>query len=196
MKKQDKIILGVATVSVVLAGIIYFVKRAKAKKEAENTIDVVDGAEPKNTASNPTKPALNLYPTIDKNKLLKKGSKGIEVKHLQKLLGVKQDGSFGSKTESKLMFLKGVKQISINSFHTTSKPIAIGTKIMAKANPTKLYTTQKQANGVYFNSGTIIKEVAFGKLVGTYAGKTGSGQILVKNSGVVYAVKNEDISFF
>ncbi|GEC80144.1 peptidoglycan-binding domain-containing protein [Flavobacterium aquatile] len=53
---------------------------------------------------------------IDKNKLLKKGSKGAEVRALQTLLKVKVDGDFGRNTENALFTQKGVKQIKLNDF--------------------------------------------------------------------------------
>jgi peptidoglycan hydrolase-like protein with peptidoglycan-binding domain len=51
--------------------------------------------------------------------MLKKGSKGLEVKELQKRLGFKGadiDGDFGTKTESALFAMKAVKQTSLNQF--------------------------------------------------------------------------------
>ena len=73
------------------------------------------------------KPVGKIYPTvssvstsnqpgIDKGKLLKKGSKGVEVKALQTLLKIKVDGDFGRNTENALFTQKGVKQIKLNDF--------------------------------------------------------------------------------
>jgi hypothetical protein len=53
---------------------------------------------------------------IDKNMLLRKGSKGIEVKTLQTLLKVKVDGDFGRNTENALFTQKGVKQIRLKEW--------------------------------------------------------------------------------
>lgn len=53
---------------------------------------------------------------VDSNKLLKKGSKGAEVKALQVLLKIKADGDFGRNTENALFTQKGVKQITLNQF--------------------------------------------------------------------------------
>jgi hypothetical protein len=53
------------------------------------------------------------------NLILKKGSKGLEVKELQKRLGFtgsNVDGDFGTKTESALFAMKAVKQTTINQF--------------------------------------------------------------------------------
>lgn len=53
----------------------------------------------------------------DKDKVLSKGSKGLEVGLLQnKMGGVVIDGIFGDKTEKRLMDLKGVSKISLNEF--------------------------------------------------------------------------------
>ena len=57
--------------------------------------------------------------TLNFNLMLKKGSKGLEVKELQKRLGFKGydiDGDFGTKTESALFAMKAVKQTSLNQF--------------------------------------------------------------------------------
>ena len=57
--------------------------------------------------------------TLNLNLMLKKGSKGLEVKELQKRLGFtgsNVDGDFGTKTESALFAMKGVKQTTLNQF--------------------------------------------------------------------------------
>lgn len=51
---------------------------------------------------------------VDRNKLLKKGSQGAEVRVLQGILKVKVDGDFGRNTENALLSQKGVKQIKLN----------------------------------------------------------------------------------
>lgn len=53
---------------------------------------------------------------VDKNKLLKKGSKGPEVSSLQAYLKIKVDGDFGRNTENALFSQKGVKQIKLKDF--------------------------------------------------------------------------------
>jgi hypothetical protein len=53
---------------------------------------------------------------VDKNKLLKKGSKGLEVSSLQAYLKIKVDGDFGRNTENALFSQKGVKQIKLKDF--------------------------------------------------------------------------------
>lgn len=53
---------------------------------------------------------------IDKTMLLKKGSKGMEVRTLQTLLKVKVDGDFGRNTENALFTQKGIKQIRLKDW--------------------------------------------------------------------------------
>ncbi len=59
---------------------------------------------------------LDNVPTLDVTRVLSKGSKGVEVNHLQKLLKIDIDGDFGSKTETALLQQKKVNSISINQF--------------------------------------------------------------------------------
>ncbi len=66
-------------------------------------------------------PTVSAVPTsgatgIDKAKLLKKGSKGMEVRTLQTLLNIKADGDFGRNTENALFTQKGVKQIRLKDW--------------------------------------------------------------------------------
>lgn len=63
----------------------------------------------------PTKSLKNV-PSLDVTKILSKGSKGLEVSQLQKLLKIEIDGDFGNKTETALFAIKKVKEISINQF--------------------------------------------------------------------------------
>lgn len=66
----------------------------------------------------PTVSSVNIsnQPGIDRTKMLKKGSKGLEVIALQSLLNIKADGDFGRNTENALFTQKGVKQIKLNDF--------------------------------------------------------------------------------
>lgn len=63
-----------------------------------------------------TKLSIDTPAGSDKNKLLKKGSKGTEVRILQALLKVVVDGDFGRNTENALLMQKGVKQIRLNDW--------------------------------------------------------------------------------
>lgn len=53
---------------------------------------------------------------MDIFKLLEKGSKGQEVRALQRLLKIKADGDFGRNTQNALVTQKGVKQIRLNDW--------------------------------------------------------------------------------
>ncbi|HEY1056919.1 MAG TPA: hypothetical protein VGE24_17360 [Emticicia sp.] len=64
----------------------------------------------------PTIQAVTETLGIDKAMLLKKGSKGMEVRTLQTLLKVKVDGDFGRNTENALFTQKGVKQIRLKDW--------------------------------------------------------------------------------
>lgn len=62
-----------------------------------------------------TAPTSSLNTTL----VLKKGSKGIEVRELQKRLGVAVDGDFGTNTLTALQKQKGVSQITLANFAST-----------------------------------------------------------------------------
>lgn len=64
----------------------------------------------------PTTPAVNAPLDGDLNKILKKGSKGSEVRVLQSLLKVTVDGDFGRNTENALFNQKGVRQIRLKDW--------------------------------------------------------------------------------
>lgn len=64
----------------------------------------------------PTTLAINAPSGSDLNKILKKGSKGTEVRVLQSLLKVTVDGDFGRNTENALYTQKGIKQIRLKDW--------------------------------------------------------------------------------
>lgn len=195
MTKEDKIITGVAVASVLTLGGVLVYKKIKKNKElgqnevielpVENTGSGISTPKPKTTV-------------INRDLTLKKGSKGQEVKALQILMKISADGIFGNQTEAKLLALKGVKQITLNAYPITKKPISIGTKVMAKVDGVKLYRTEKIANGSVQNVGLSNLSFKYGSQIGVYAGKRyeGSGQILVKLGGKTYAVNESEISYY
>lgn len=91
--KKENIFLAVLAVAVV--GVLLYKKFSKTNKSAENIDDTN---------------------YLDKNLILKKGSRGEEVRELQKLLKVAADGIFGPITETALLKQRGVKQISLNAW--------------------------------------------------------------------------------
>jgi hypothetical protein len=96
LDKKKKIIL--VSVGIVLLGVIIINKWLKNLPKA----------------TNPDLPPV-IGAVADKNKVLKLGSKGLEVGLLQKALGSLQvDGIFGAKTEARLKDVKGVSEITLN----------------------------------------------------------------------------------
>ena len=102
----------ILSVGLIILGIYYIYKQVKQDKELGSN----DGLEGKIT--------------LNKEKVLKKGSSGAEVSELQRLLkkqynaylgtsginGDGVDGDFGTKTETALKDAKGVTEISLNNF--------------------------------------------------------------------------------
>lgn len=103
--------------------------------------------------------------------ILKKGSKGIEVKELQKLLGATPDGQFGPITENLLFAKKGVKQISLNQYAARAdvpkNPLKVGDPVMASKKPlTPVFTNKTIANGNYTNTGILEDNYEYGEYIG------------------------------
>lgn len=144
---------------------------------------------------NPTVPEPVAEPTpapkpspivLDKNKTLKKGVKGAEVRELQRLLGISADGDFGPATEAALLKAKGVTQITLNTFSSTKAPVnniaptptvstqvtpyKTGQRLMARISGAKLQEAVKKADNTYFPTNKIVKNVGFGQEVGTIVG--------------------------
>lgn len=103
MKTRDYIIITIVVVLIIL--LIFFQDKIKALF----------------TKSKPSQPLTTPQQEqqLDYNKLLKKGVyNSAEVKKLQELLGVENDGDFGPITEAALFNRKGVKEITLNQFAT------------------------------------------------------------------------------
>ena len=119
-------------------------------------------------------------PTLNKNLMLQKGSKGNEVKELQKLLGIAADGDFGPNTENSLLAKKGVKKITLNTFTSTPNVVApnpnpynIGTKLMSNRKPsTSIFNAIQKADGTYYTTNKIETTVDYGEHVGVIVGMT------------------------
>jgi len=94
------------------AGYYFYNKKKKETPVLANTSDdEIDVS---------TKPITSTTENIkpDWNKILKKGSKGIEVTTLQKALKrVDVDGDFGVGTENRLKQVTGLNQISVNQYN-------------------------------------------------------------------------------
>jgi LPXTG-motif cell wall-anchored protein len=94
------------------AGYYFYNKKKKETPVLANTSDDETDVSIKST----TTTTENVKP--DWNKILKKGSKGIEVRTLQKALKkVDVDGDFGIGTENRLKQVTGLNQISVNQYN-------------------------------------------------------------------------------
>lgn len=122
---------------------------------------------------------------LDRNLLLKQGVRGNEVKELQRLLGVSQDGIFGPITESTLFQLKGVKQITLATFGTVltlnQNALPVGTQVMAGRGGAVLNRAEMAANGYYYDTGSEWTTVAFGKKIGEIKGVSATKSNYVVN---------------
>lgn len=200
VKNEDKVLIGVGLVAV--SGIGYLYWRKKQKQKQDDLLSAVPEFTPdppkKETASVPNTGAV-----LNKNKMLGRGSKGIEVRELQRLLGVDIDGDFGTKTLTALQSRKGVSKISINAYlKTVSKsavketPTAlvtprVGQKVMASQNNVSVFNAKKTASGSYFNSGTkpfIGGSFDYGEHIGVFVGSKVGEQYLINRDGVYYFV--------
>lgn len=120
MNKLSKILLISSLVGII---ILTFVLTKKPRNKSSNQYDYVSGSS--NVSNSPSS-------TINKNKILKLGTRGPEVKILQEKLNQKEvwyvnpstglstkkklkiDGIFGDKTASKLFFSKNKISITLN----------------------------------------------------------------------------------
>lgn len=143
--------------------------------------------------------------TIDVNKILAKGSSGLEVKELQRLMSITADGVFGSQTESRLFYLKGVKSTSLSKFGTlpniNRNILPNGTRVMANidySTDTKLYQALQKADGAYYSSNYVGTTVNYGEEIGTIKGvdPTGMWYLIYRDSiwtGGHYFVRASEI---
>ncbi|MGQ2982129.1 peptidoglycan-binding domain-containing protein [Flavobacterium sp.] len=160
--KTPMIVGGIA-----LAAVAAFV--LTKKKDSQPTFD------PGQVAPEPT-PVVNVPVTqpvaisLNKNLLLKNGSKGSEVKELQKLLGISADGVFGAQTEAALYAKKGVKQITLNEYANVAgvnqNPLKVGDRVMANKNGVKTTIANLAANQTYFDTGATYKAYGYGTEIG------------------------------
>mgnify|MGYP006198361269 CR=1 FL=1 len=121
-------------------------------------------------------------PTLDLSKILAKGSTGLEVKELQRLMSITADGVFGSQTEARLFALKGVKSTSLSRYKTlpniNQNIYPVGTKVMSNIDfntDTKLYQALQKADGTYVATDFIGTTVSYGEEIGTVIGVNGTG---------------------
>lgn len=164
--KTENIILG--GVLALTAGVFIYKQVQKGKSNMTEEIPVTV------PVIAPTAPAVSL----NGNLLLKSGSKGNEVKQLQKILGVSQDGIFGAKTEAALVKLKGVKQITLNGFSTAvtvnQTALIVGQSIMAGTGGCTLFESFLAADNKHYTTTTVYKKLSFGEKIGKIVAMTAS----------------------
>ena len=196
---ENKVLIGVAVIGAGALGFLYWKNK---QNEAGNALnDIPELAEP-TTATNPIPQTGD---SLNRNKLLAKGSKGLEVRELQRLLGVKIDGDFGNITLTALLARKGASQISLNAFSAKSKAkTKAKTKIKTPAKPvvkplakvlprvgeklkvikdTSLFVAQKGADGKYFGTGDKFfsgGDLKYGESAGTFVDANATGSYLIK----------------
>lgn len=191
MKKQDLYLYGAGALILGALG-FYF----STKNKANNVpVDVV----PEITEETPPPP------TADINLILQKGSKGLEVATLQKLMGIVADGVFGAQTEARLKALKGVTKTSLKQYKAlptiNTNTLPINSKVMSNINaftPTTLYLAKKKADGSFFSDYKDTIKVDYGKEIGVIKSKDGTGYwyvVLVEGlfSDDYYFVKSSEV---
>ena len=198
LKNEDKLLIGGGLLAVGTIGFLYWKKK---KKENEDNLLIDDIPEPPTVVN----PIPQVGASLDRNKVLSKGSKGLEVRELQRLLGVTIDGDFGANTLKALQAKKGVSTISLTSYITTKTvantaikaiPTAlvvpkVGQKVMANMDKVSLFNAKRTASGVYFNDGTkpfFGSSLNYGQHIGTFVASKTGGQYLIKRDNVYYFV--------
>lgn len=207
VSNDDKVLIGAGGLGVILLAFLFW-----NKKQAEKVNDLpiytpeVETVSTPKTANTPVQGA-----TLDRNKLLKVGSKGLEVRELQRLLGIAIDGDFGTKeTLPALQKEKGVSQISLNAFAlkkkvTTALPVKVplpkppkkGLKLMAAKDDIVITNSKKLANGSYTNTGKrILGNFNYGDHLGTFVSVNISGYYLINMDGGFYFVKQDQVKTY
>lgn len=212
LKNEDKLLIGGGLLAVGTIGFLYWKKK---KKEKEDDLLLNDIPEPPTILATPI--VANPIPTagasLDRNKVLSKGSKGLEVRELQRLLGVSIDGDFGANTLKALQAKKGVSKISLASYIVTKTvtntaikaiPTAlvvpkVGQKIMANMDKVSLFNAKRTASGTYFNDGTkpfFGSSFNYGQHIGTFVASKVGGQYLIKRDNVYYFVNGNAVKAY
>ncbi len=212
LKNEDKVLIGAGLLGVGVIGFLYFKKK---REEAQEQALINDIPTPPTVLATPivanNKPTAGA--TLNKNKILSKGSKGLEVRELQRLLGVAIDGDFGPDTLAALKAKKGVSSISLNAYiKNSTKPIIaikanptalvlpkVGQKVMANIDGVSIFNAEKTASGAYFNSGTkpfIGSSFDYGEHIGTYVALKTGNQYLINRDGVYYFVNGGQVKAY
>lgn len=216
LDNEDKMLIGAGVLSLGVLGFMYWRKK-KAEKEAMQIAETKEITEEPQTP--PQIPVTATPPiakpktiALNKSMVLKRGSKGSEVKALQQKLGIQADGDFGPKTETALIKAKGVKSITLNQFDglvsfstpkaspvlTSIKIPKEGTKLMAVKNDFNIFNAVRNADGSYANSGKAGTWTSFnyGEEVGTFKAARPNGQFLIARENKLYYVNGNNVKAF
>lgn len=164
MKKSNNTILYGGLALLAVAGIATLSSSKKPEKMlGQENYESTSGG---NTSTPTPTPAI-----ANKALVLKKGSEGIEVIELQKLLSVSADGIFGNGTETALFNKKGVKQISLTGYaaapNRNANPYQKGDKIMSNnIKGTQTYKAIQKANDVFYTNWDKEDLISYGQNVG------------------------------
>ncbi len=167
--KNTAIYIGVALL--LGGGIMY----AKGKNKDSSDAAMVNPVKStNNTAPSDSTGTIDTAPkpiAIYITKILKIGSKGLEVQKLQALMKISADGFFGPQTEAMLYRLKGVKQITLDQYNKTGvinrDVLAATTKVQSPlANGTIIYDAIRKAGGTYYSTMKAMKTVPYGQAIG------------------------------
>lgn len=151
-----------------LGGVAINVFGKRKKTTNIYTDDALETVEDITGDATPATKPLVLYVT----KVLKMGTKGIEVTKLQQLMKINADGFFGAQTEAMLYRLKGVKEVSLDQYAKlptiNRNVLPNGTKVMALLKSgTNIYDAIQKADKTYYSSMKVQKTIPYGKAVGT-----------------------------
>lgn len=124
--KTNKTLMYITGILFVLTGlvvILYFVMKAKKKKELQDHATVVEDIKSVN-ATGVVKPSSKQNSNANLDLVLKKGSNSPEVGTLQAILNLKGaglavDNAFGQKTEDALVAQTGRKQTTLNQMSSS-----------------------------------------------------------------------------
>ena len=165
---------------------LVFSSSSKPEKIGGDTFDTGSGNT--STGGNSTPAPVPTQPSytppassaLNNNLVLMKGSKGNEVKALQKLLGLTADGIFGPVTEATLKAKKGVVKISLAQYNSMANInpniYPVGSKLMAQnKNGAKVYGDRVLVNGSTESTGEVYKTVPYGEYVGIVKSKSALG---------------------
>lgn len=205
LDNEDKMLIGAGVLAVGVLGFFWW-KNKKKQQEALQPVEtpiIETPAIPEMATPSFTPPKVV---SLDRDKILEKGSKGLEVKALQKLLNVPQDGDFGNITMNALFRAKNVYQISLNSFrekatgikNTVKELPKKGARLMAVVGGTNIFNAKKLANGAIINSGEkgLFSSFEYGAEVGNFVRNHTNGYYLITSKGRYYFVKADNVKPF